>query len=135
METFKVIGKRTFALIILRISGTLAGGSIAGVELWQAALLAAFIGVMDVAESLSRSYVVDGDLTVDEINRAFASSAEAELSSKEQQTTAPASVVAPVAAAVAAAVVAPVVLDEVVDVLADDDDEIEFEEVDAEEAQ
>lgn len=79
MEIFKEISKRTVALIILRVSGTLAGGSIAGVELWQAAMLAAFIGVMDVAESLSRSYVVDGDLTMAEINRSFASSAEAEL--------------------------------------------------------
>ncbi len=79
MEIFKEVSKRTVALIVLRVSGTLAGGSIAGVELWQAAMLAAFIGVMDVAESLSRSYVVDGDLTMNEINRSFASSAEAEL--------------------------------------------------------
>lgn len=80
MRIFKEISKRTVALIILKISGTLAGGSIAGVELWQAALLAAFVGVMDVAESLSRAYVVDGNLTLKEINRSFASSAEAELS-------------------------------------------------------
>jgi hypothetical protein len=80
------VAKRTIALIILRVSGTLAGGSIAGVELWQSALLAAFIGVMDVAESLSRSYVVDGNLSTDEINRAFASSAEAELSAQSSQS-------------------------------------------------
>lgn len=88
MNIAKTVAKRTIALIILRVSGTLAGGSIAGVELWQAAMLAAFIGVMDVAESLSRSYVVDGDLNEDEINRAFASSAEAELSA--QNSAAPA---------------------------------------------
>jgi hypothetical protein len=81
----KAVTKRTIALIILRVSGTLAGGSIAGVELWQAALLAAFIGVMDVAESLSRSYVVDGSLDEDEINLAFASSAEAELSNQKSK--------------------------------------------------
>jgi hypothetical protein len=80
MKIFKEVSKRTVALIILKISGTLAGGSIAGVELWQAALLAAFVGVMDVAENLSRAYVVDGNLTLKEINRSFASSAEAELS-------------------------------------------------------
>lgn len=92
MNIAKTVAKRTIALIILRVSGTLAGGSIAGVELWQAAMLAAFIGVMDVAESLSRSYVVDGDLSVDEVNRAFASSAEAELSA---QSSAPTPVAAP----------------------------------------
>lgn len=85
MNILKTVTKRTIALIVLRVSGTLAGGSIAGVELWQAAMLAAFIGVMDVAESLSRSYVVDGDLNEEEINRAFASSAEAELSNQSSQ--------------------------------------------------
>lgn len=98
MNTALTVAKRTIALIILRVSGTLAGGSIAGVELWQAAMLAAFIGVMDVAETLSRSYVVDGDLSTDEINRAFASSAEAELSAQGAAGAA----VAPAAAAVVA---------------------------------
>ena len=97
MDLFKVITKRTIALIILRVSGTLAGGSIAGVELWQSALLAAFIGVMDVAESLSRSYVVDGELSVDEINVAFASSAEAELAkTKSVEAVGPVAVAEPV---------------------------------------
>lgn len=84
MDLLKVISKRTLALIILRVSGTLAGGSIAGVELWQAAALAAFIGVMDVAESLSRAYVVDGELSAEEINTAFASSAEAEVAKNKK---------------------------------------------------
>jgi hypothetical protein len=34
---------------------------------------------MEVAESLARAYVVDGTLDEDEINIAFASSAEAEV--------------------------------------------------------
>lgn len=79
MEIIKKILKRTVALVILKVSGVLAAGSIAGVELWQSALVAAFVGVMEVAESLSRAYVVDGVLDEDEINIAFASSAEAEV--------------------------------------------------------
>jgi hypothetical protein len=79
MEILKKILKRTVALVILKVSGVLAAGSIAGVELWQSALVAAFVGVMEVAESLSRAYVVDGVLDEDEINIAFASSAEAEV--------------------------------------------------------
>jgi hypothetical protein len=79
MEILKKILKRTVALIILKVSGVLAAGSIAGVELWQSAAVAAFVGVMEVAESLSRAYVVDGVLDEDEINIAFASSAEAEV--------------------------------------------------------
>lgn len=79
MEIVKKILKRTIALVILKVSGVLAAGSIAGVELWQSAAVAAFVGVMEVAESLSRAYVVDGSLDEDEINIAFASSAEAEV--------------------------------------------------------
>lgn len=119
MNIAKTVAKRTIALIILRVSGTLAGGSIAGVELWQAAMLAAFIGVMDVAESLSRSYVVDGDLSVDEVNRAFASSAEAELSAQNSTEVAPAVAVAGAVTAVAATAV-----------VDDEDEEEEFIEED-----
>lgn len=84
MELVKKIFKRTIALVILKVSGVLAAGSIAGVELWQAALVAAFVGVMEVAESLSRAYVVDGTLDEDEINVAFASSAEAEVAKNKK---------------------------------------------------
>jgi hypothetical protein len=79
MEIAKTIFKRSIALIILKVSGVLAAGSIGGVELWQSALIAAFVGIMEVAESLARAYVVDGVLDADEINTAFASSAEARL--------------------------------------------------------
>lgn len=86
MELFKSIFKRTIALIILKVSAVLAAGSIGGVELWKSALIAAFVGVMEVAESLARAYVVDGELDADEINTAFASSAEAKVA--ESKSTA-----------------------------------------------
>jgi hypothetical protein len=86
LKIAKIIAKRTIALIILRVSGTFAAGSIAGVELWQSALVAAFVGVMDVAENLSRAYVSDGSLTIDEINVAFSSSAEAELAKTKKNS-------------------------------------------------
>lgn len=79
MEILKTILKRTVALVILKVSAVLAAGSIGGVELWQSALIAAFVGIMEVAESLARAYVVDGVLDQEEINIAFASSAEAEV--------------------------------------------------------
>lgn len=74
MGVFAEVFRRTFALIILRVSGTFAGGSLAGVELWQSAAVAAFIGVMDVAENLSRAYMLDGKLDMQEINTAFGGS-------------------------------------------------------------
>ena len=79
MNILKMILKRTIALVILKVSAVLAAGSIGGVELWQSALIAAFVGIMEVAESLARAYVVDGILDEEEINVAFASSAEAEV--------------------------------------------------------
>lgn len=79
MKVLLTILKRTIALVILKVSAVLAAGSIGGVELWKSALIAAFVGVMEVAESLARAYVVDGVLDQDEINIAFASSAEAAL--------------------------------------------------------
>ena len=80
MEIVTKILKRTVALVILKVSGVLAAGSIGGIEIWQSALIASFVGVMEVAESLARAYVVDGVLDEDEIDIAFASSAEAEVS-------------------------------------------------------
>jgi hypothetical protein len=80
-----VILKRTIALVILKVSAVLAAGTIGGVELWQSALIAAFVGIMEVAESLARAYVVDGKLDNDEINIAFASSAEAALAETKKK--------------------------------------------------
>ena len=63
--------KRTLALVVLKVSGVLAAGSLGGIEIWQSALIASFVGVMEVAENLSRAYVTDGKLTYDEINDAY----------------------------------------------------------------
>lgn len=84
MKLFVVIFKRTIALVILKVSGVLAAGSVFGAELWQSASIAAFVGIMEVAESLARAYVVDGQLDKDEINVAFASSAEAALAESKK---------------------------------------------------
>jgi hypothetical protein len=87
MKLVLMILKRTIALVILKVSAVLAAGSIGGVELWKSALIAAFVGIMEVAESLARAYVVDGKLDNDEINVAFASSAEAALAETKKKST------------------------------------------------
>jgi len=88
MKIALVIFKRTIALVILKVSGVLAAGSVFGAELWQSAAIAAFVGIMEVAESLARAYVVDGELDKDEINIAFASSAEAALAENKKKSDA-----------------------------------------------
>ena len=67
----KRIGKRAFAYIVLKVSGTLGGGFVMGVEVWQAAAMAAFIGTMEIAEELSRAYVVDGEISKEDENEIF----------------------------------------------------------------
>jgi hypothetical protein len=88
LKIASVILKRTIALVILKVSAVLAAGTIGGVEIWQSALIAAFVGIMEVAESLARAYVVDGKLDQDEINIAFASSAEAALAETKKNKSA-----------------------------------------------
>jgi hypothetical protein len=88
LKTASIILKRTIALVILKVSAVLAAGTIGGVEIWQSALIAAFVGIMEVAESLARAYVVDGKLDQDEINIAFASSAEAALAETKKKKSA-----------------------------------------------
>jgi len=67
----KSISKRTIAYVILKVSATLGGGFVVGVEVWQAAAVAAFVGVMEVAEEISRAYVVDGDVSDADVNEIF----------------------------------------------------------------
>jgi hypothetical protein len=67
----KRISKRAFAYIILKVSGTLGGGFVFGIEVWQAAAMAAFIGLMDISEELSRAYVEDGEISAEDEDRIF----------------------------------------------------------------
>lgn len=82
-KLWKEIFKRSIALIILKVSGTLAAGSLFGASIWVAAGMAIFVGLMEVAENLSRAYIVDGELNAEEVNTAFATYAEADASKKK----------------------------------------------------
>ena len=78
----KSISKRTLAYMILKVSATLGGGFVVGVEVWQAAAVAAFVGFMEVAEEVSRAYVQDGDVSeadMDEIFGGFSEDEDPEL--------------------------------------------------------
>ena len=67
----KSITKRTVAYIVLKVSATLGGGFVVGVEVWQAAAVAAFVGLMEVAEEVSRAYVQDGDVSESDLDEIF----------------------------------------------------------------
>ncbi len=63
--------RRTLAVVILKITGSFVGGAAIGLELWQNAVMAAVAGIMEVAQELSRSYLSDGKIDPEEINRTF----------------------------------------------------------------
>tara|TARA_R110000822_G_scaffold230076_1_gene362271 strand:- start:267 stop:518 length:252 start_codon:yes stop_codon:yes gene_type:complete len=71
VQNIRQISKRTLAYIVLKVTGTLGGGFVFGIEIWQAAAMAAFIGLMEVAEEISRAYVTDGDVSDEDINEIF----------------------------------------------------------------
>jgi hypothetical protein len=65
------IARRTFAVIVLKVTGIFVGGAVIGLEVAQAVAMAAFAGIIDVAQELSRSYLADGRIDADEINKSF----------------------------------------------------------------
>jgi hypothetical protein len=72
MSTFKNVMMRIFAVIAAESLGVIGAGSLVGIEVWQAAVLAGALGAARVLEALARFYLADGELSADEINQAFA---------------------------------------------------------------
>ena len=70
------IMRRTIAVIILKVTGIFVGGAAIGLEVSAAVAMAAFAGIIDVAQELSRSYLADGKLDPEEINKSFGKIAE-----------------------------------------------------------
>jgi len=77
--------RRTIAVIILKVTGIFVGGAAIGLEVSQAIAMAAFAGVIDVSQELSRSYLADGKLDPDEINKSFGKLADNSVSKDKQR--------------------------------------------------
>ena len=72
MDTFKNVMMRILAVIAAEALGVIGAGSLVGIEVWQAAVLAGALGAARVLEALARFFLSDGSLSADEINAAFA---------------------------------------------------------------
>jgi hypothetical protein len=72
MDTFKNVMMRILAVIAAEALGVIGAGSLVGIEVWQAAVLAGALGAARVLEALARFYLADGSLSAEEINQAFA---------------------------------------------------------------
>lgn len=72
MDTLKNVMMRILAVIAAEALGVIGAGSLVGIEVWQAAVLAGALGAARVLEALARFFLADGNLSADEINAAFA---------------------------------------------------------------
>jgi hypothetical protein len=71
MAQIKNILLRILATFAATGLGVVGAGSIAGVPLWKAIFMAGIAGVATVIEGLSRAFLDDGKLSLDEIDRVF----------------------------------------------------------------
>ena len=71
MEQVKNICLRILATFAASGLGVIGAGTIAGVPVWKAVFMAGIAGVATVVEGLSRAFLDDGKLSVDEINAVF----------------------------------------------------------------
>ena len=71
MEQVKNICLRILATFAASGLGVVGAGTIAGVPVWKAVFMAGIAGVATVVEGLSRAFLDDGKLSIDEINQVF----------------------------------------------------------------
>ena len=67
------ISSRIVAVFAASGLSVVGAGAIAGVQLWQAVMMAGIGGVATVIEGLARAFLQDGKLTADEIDEVFSS--------------------------------------------------------------
>ena len=65
MDTFKNVMMRIIAVIAAESLGVIGAGSLVGIEVWQAAVLAGALGAATVIEALARFFLADGKLDAD----------------------------------------------------------------------
>ena len=75
--------KRVVAVFAASGLSVIGAGAIAGIELWQAVLMAGISGVATVVEALSRAFLADGKLSQEEIDGIF-SEAESKVAAKKR---------------------------------------------------
>jgi hypothetical protein len=71
MKNLKNISMRMLAVFAASGLSVIGAGSLFGINALTAALIAGTLGVATVVESLARSFLDDGKLTMAEINEAF----------------------------------------------------------------
>lgn len=65
------LAKQVTALTITKIAGVLAIGSLVDVSPLKNAIIATGVGLMEIADKVSRNYLFDGDITKEEVQKEF----------------------------------------------------------------
>lgn len=63
LKSLKDLSGLTIAVIVLKISTTGGGLSLLGADRWLALAGAVWVGVLEVAEELSKAYLYDGSIS------------------------------------------------------------------------
>jgi len=71
MQQLQNIILRVVATFAASGLGVIGAGTIAGVPIWKSVFMAGIAGVATVVEGLSRAFLNDGKLSVQEINEVF----------------------------------------------------------------
>jgi hypothetical protein len=72
LSTLKNVFWRILAVFAASSLSVLGAGAVVGIDLISAVLMAGILGVATVIEKLARSFLEDGNLSLEEINAAFA---------------------------------------------------------------
>lgn len=80
--------KRIVAAFFAACLGVIGSGAVLGVEIWKSAAMAGIGAVFMILEKLSKSYLDDGVLSMEEVNAAFSTVntfAPAEIAEKPEE--------------------------------------------------
>lgn len=80
------ISMRILATFAASGLGVIGAGAVAGVPLWKAVFMAGIAGVASVIEGLSRAFLDDGKLTLNEVNNVFKKYERNEVADKNTDT-------------------------------------------------
>ena len=67
---------RVLAVFLMSALSTIGAGAILQMDIYKTALLAGLVGIARVVEGITREFLDDGKLTMDEVNEMFNSLAE-----------------------------------------------------------
>lgn len=79
------ISKQITALTITKVATILGIGSLLDISPIKNALMATGVALLEIADSISRNYLKDGDITKEEVQKEFAKQVDEEVNKKDKK--------------------------------------------------